>query len=337
MVEPSPQFRLERGWHKGGQGTLFKPLPSAIPDAKRYPRGYTPERQAEVMTALRHPSSDSHGNDDPVIRPVHEIGPDWHPDVAGVAKQMNAHHERGVIDAIARSTVPAHHLTERTQGTYKNQEGQMRLGHVLVNDHMATDGGAEPHTAAYFNSIAKRWTDEGEQTHDANSIVMRDRFGEHRTSDSPSRQYRGNGGRGVQQTVSLHADNERAKTLIHELGHHDSHADDDWEASMDRRDYRDPIVGGAPAEEGYADNYADKHYRMDPRTRGARRTTDAHYNSDYAQLLGHHEEYREQRPNPSSAADAERIHEAHDWAGAMAARAARSRARRHGWQQGELF
>lgn len=283
-MEPGPQFRQRT--QSAGQLGLFSAAPHMATNA-RYPRGYTPDRQRDVMQALRHPTSDSHGNDDPVIKAPYSTHPE--PEHS-FDKEMNAFHERGVIDAISRSTVPAEHLTERLSGPHKYQENAGRLGHIVTNHRMTDAAGRD--TAAYFSEqhLRAQYAEPHETPHDYRSIVMSRQFGSDR------------GPQGAGPQFSMRRDEEQAQTLIHELGHHDSAADDDWEAHLDRMDYFDHIQGAHPGEEGYADNYADTHYRSDPRLKRK-----APFSSGYASMLRHHVQYREERPNPQSMLDAEKL------------------------------
>lgn len=80
----------------GSQGTLFQPTKGVLNPQQRWPRGYTPERLNEVRGALAK-TSISHPEH---MEDEHEPG-DY--------REMYGYRER-TMRAIAKSTVPAHHL-----------------------------------------------------------------------------------------------------------------------------------------------------------------------------------------------------------------------------------
>lgn len=313
-MEVGPQFR--RRTQTTGQQGLFPAAPH-MADGARYPRGYTPDRQRDVMAALRHPSSDSHANDDPVIQPAHETSMFHSKDVVDETKRYNAYHERGVIDAVARSTIPAEHLTERSTGTYKNQEHQARIGHIAHSETWANDLGAH----AFFLEHGQQWTDEPhERILPYRSIVLGQAFGDMRGTAS--------------KRLSIKTDERNAQTLIHELGHHHSAAHDDWEAYQDRQEY-DHAGQAHPAEEGFADHYADTHWRPDPR--GGKNGIKEH-EASYTRVFGRNELYTDQRtaPHPKDAAKLKGMSE-NSGVGFGAAKRSRPIAASPQFQQGELF
>lgn len=307
-MEVGPQFR--RRTQTEGQQGLFPAAPH-LSDAARYPRGYTPERQREVTSALRI------GGDDPVARSAHEPHPSWDASMHDEAKKLNAYHERGLVDAVARSTIPASHLRERREGTYQHQDGAARIGHIAYNPHWADAEGAH----GFFQTYGQQHTEHAhEQLLPHRSIVVGQAFGEERGNLRPQR--------------SMEKDERVARTLVHELGHHDSAAHDDWEAHLDRQEV-DYNTDSVPAEEAYADHYAAKHYRQDPRLR----TTVKH--NDYSgNAVGRTPEYRAQR----TALEGGRLRPSEDdleraWSTPTRKVAARSKpiAASPQWHQTELF
>ena len=279
-MEPGAQFRPVIA--AGGTKQLF---PTGDLSTRRYPRGYTPGRQADVMQALRHPSSNSPANHDPVIQPAYPANREAadHPELHAITKTLNAHHERGIIDAIARSTVPTEHLTERSQGTYQNQEHQARIGHIAHNEAWANDLNAH----AFFLENGQQHVDDhsSEQLLPYRSLVMGKAMGDVRG--------------GLSKASSFKRDERNAQTLVHELGHHHSAAHDDWESFQDRQEY-DHDGQAHPAEEGFADHYADTHWRPDPR--GGKDGIKEHQAS-YTRVFGRNELYTDQRtaPHPKDA------------------------------------
>lgn len=305
-MEVGPQFRART--QTAGQQGLFPAAPH-MRDAARYPRGYNPKRQADVMGALRH------GTDSPVIRPIHEgIEGLYEPEHHGPAKQENALHERGVIDAVARSTIPAAHLRERPEGPYQNQEHQARIGTVEVHPRWARQESA----SGMFFEHGQQYAEGAAKLLPYRSIVLGNSFGEHRDTNPQT---------------SMRKDDDVAETLVHELGHHHSAAHEDWEAYLDRQEY-DYNSGTHPAEEGFADNYADKHFRPDPR-----RKRPLPYSSNYTRLIGHNPEYRAQRPPEEiqSPSDREALTPGARGRRVAAARAKSAVAASPQWEQAGLF
>lgn len=115
MTESNFDLRSNIKGKPGSQGTLFQVTgKSALNPTLRWPRGYSPERQAEVHSALKATPIDP---------------PDYMEDEhePGDYKALHAYAPR-VRDTIARSTVPAEHLQglkyihghpdQGTDGTY---------------------------------------------------------------------------------------------------------------------------------------------------------------------------------------------------------------------------
>lgn len=300
-------FNDRRRTQTAGQQGLFPAAPH-MSAAARFPRGYTPERQRDVMGALRanepHPQFRSTAGEaakGPALQPVDRSPDSWGDHDRALALRENGLHHQGVIDAIARSTIPVGHLKERPDGPYQNQEGQARIGHIAVNRKWSD---AERVSGMYFEHGHHHRESNHDELLPYRSIVLRDHFGRNRT-DTPRGPAAGGSGllpRNFSQQVSLKADHNTAQTLIHELGHHHSAAHEDWDAHLNRQEY-DYNTQVHPAEEGFADNYADTHYRPDPRFKGGNGNGSRDYMSGYASLIGHHEDYRRERPNPQSQTD----------------------------------
>ncbi len=135
----------------GSQGTLFRGGTKFSSDA-RFPKGYTPERQAEVAEAVVQPSIH------------HSLAKDHFGQVKDVRTGMASAHfkdrkvrgsgdmsstdnlynesrgdVRGLVDNIARSTVPVEHLNGVQ---FRTNVSQDRLGHPTTAGHYDTKGDA---------------------------------------------------------------------------------------------------------------------------------------------------------------------------------------------------
>jgi uncharacterized protein YhbP (UPF0306 family) len=173
----------------GSQGTLFRGG-TKYSSPQRFPRGYTPERQAEVRAAVQ--GTDTRLYDDEVLP---------------------AHLQRTrIADTVARSTVPVAHL----QGLQWAHVGE---GQAI--DHADTAAGA------YFRSHEVK---EGS--------VTATRTGSLRSTPM----------------IAVKPEYDRDSTVIHEVGHHVSH-------TVAGNDHRYDENGHSGAEEAWADNYAEQHYR----------------------------------------------------------------------------
>lgn len=105
----------------GSQGTLFRGGTKFSSD-KRYPRGYTPERQQEVADAVVQPSTKvytdargtqvSHGTQSANFkdRKVRGSG-----DMSAPMEHESRQPVRDLVDNIARSTVPVEDLTSEVE------------------------------------------------------------------------------------------------------------------------------------------------------------------------------------------------------------------------------
>jgi hypothetical protein len=189
----------------GSQGTLFRGGTRYSSDA-RYPRGYTPERQAEVREQIQ-PTRLS-GSFDPVG-----------------SQQQRAR----IADTVARSTAPVAHL----QG--------LQWAHVNPGEAITVGDTA---AGAYFES---RDVKEG-------SVAAERAGGVYR---SPA-------------MVAVKPEYDRTGTVLHEIGHHVSHEIEQTEHSRPGNYSHESAHGGA--EEAFADNYAEQHFR-DRRGRQVERGT----------------------------------------------------------------
>ena len=217
--------------------TAAKPTPE-----HRYPRGYTPERQSAVSSALSKAPvvSKHHSHRDnpatkasPYLSSSEFFTPDPSlgtmgspPQVRGNWKRtkeerhevMSQQAHQAHVDAIARSTVPTEDLA-RMPSIHVESTGPGALGHYTspgLGDLLVGDPHGEKH---------------GRITIDP--------------ATTPS---------------------EMGHTLIHELGHHlDYHADPVKfnQRGWDRKTVPGTIDGGvaSPALEGYAEGYAQRHVR----------------------------------------------------------------------------
>ncbi len=109
MADEAYDLRSNIKGKPGSQGTLFQVKDKGLLNpAQRWPRGYTPERQAEVRGAL---------SDVPVtssrIRNVEGLG--------GVTRSREA--RARVEDTVARSTIPTEHLSGLTRVHDRPQQG----------------------------------------------------------------------------------------------------------------------------------------------------------------------------------------------------------------------
>ena len=137
----------------GSQGTLFRGGTKYSSD-KRYPKGYTPERQAEVANAVVKPSihvdlskrrtqtddreirtgtASSHYKDRQVRTSEHWDG------TPNTYANESAQPTRDLVDNIARSTVPVDHLSGVQFRTNVDQD---RLGAPTTAGHYDTRGDA---------------------------------------------------------------------------------------------------------------------------------------------------------------------------------------------------
>lgn len=177
---------LFKGSIKGGTPQLF-PTRDMLSDKARWPRGFTPERQAEVADALGHYRSSRVARDK-----VHRDKR-----LNGTTLSQQGQRESGQIEAVrtvARSTVPVEHLA--------GLRGKFRV--------------VPP--SELNGAVASGQYDE---TH------------------------------GVQIAGGAH----RGPTPIHEIGHHvSSHI-----LGTEHSAYEHPEQMGA--EEAYAENYAEEHFR----------------------------------------------------------------------------
>lgn len=173
------QFRMVSNMKAApnSQGTLFQGG-----NAQRYPRGYTPQRQRDVLNSI-------------------------HPVAAGLARRESPE-IRAVIDNVARSTVPANRLTNvefTAAGSMGRQRG-MASGLQI--------GGS-------YQSGRRRYPD---------------------------------GSEGTYSRVNVAAGQEGTTTPIHELGHHVSRI-----IGRPSADYNTTARKGA--DEGFAETYAETHWR----------------------------------------------------------------------------
>lgn len=190
------------------QGTLFSGGASQIPAEKRYPRGYTPDRMAEVTNTVQFPA----------VNYSHEMGRDYF----NRAKAQ---------ENIARSTIPASdlqgltvkvlphrgHIIGGSDGVYEDdQQRAMVMQHAagtstVIHEighhvsHVASGGtnygAGTPRERGYEEGFADRYADEhfrphpqakkmmlddsrrGLDNYEPSPLQTRDRNGRHRTVD----------------------------------------------------------------------------------------------------------------------------------------------------------
>ena len=259
------------------QLSLFNVKPTA---EHRWPRGYTPERQAEVASRLPSPDvayhQPQHGGDQSMFlpsRPFFTPSEDdphrgkWSRSHEGIDTAQSEQAHRAITDVVARSTVPIEHL---------------EAAPTLRVSKLAQAAGTYHHPGQEL-SLWKM----GESVPD------------------PEGSQRGR--------ISVDPDATRRsfqeRTVIHELGHHVDYQTDP-ERFMSRHQFEsEPVVGGgraSPKLEGFAEGYATAHYR--PRRGEAPDPTDRayedfqrnpHFQERYYGVAG---QYRENKPSASSGA-----------------------------------
>jgi hypothetical protein len=214
------------------QGRLFRisPEQEGLAARHRYPRGYTPERQAEISRAIV-PGSVSAGAGVPASRFTIDARDAWfRPDPTSFATHGKkwqrptpeitpVHDEiarRRIIDTLARSHIPAEHLNPApTFEITRPFEGREALGTYRTPAKAVPKTSAEESVQALHDARFKQATSGG-QIH----LLGDPRQG---------RQMEG--------------------TLLHELGHHHS-----YQTGTEHSEYL--TEGQMGREEAYADEYA---------------------------------------------------------------------------------
>lgn len=242
-MERGPQFKI---FH-GNQGTLFNQqeheaiqAQRVVSDEDRYPRGYTPERMREVKSALRY--DPRHGGYGRVLTPnAADVLPHKQSAFKG---HTGKDFERGpwmgrnegsakVAETVARSTMPIAWGKEKGDGPTIHIGGTKRdigLGRVEGGFYQSGRSGGFRHEVFV-----------GAKNHPDYDPEEPENF-EPRTYKDDEAHMRIN----------------QQQTLIHELGHHHSNI-----TGTEHSTYRTPTQRGA--EEAYADDFKDEHFRPDPR------------------------------------------------------------------------
>lgn len=211
-------------------------------DEHRYPRGYTPERQAAVSSAIRDEStagtSIQHETHVQYHSPDSDKSPylsskkfygarepgHWSRDHDSIVQAQQEQAHRVHTDALARSTVPLEHMSS------------------LPSFHIQAIQGAAGSYASPMGDEGKltRW-ENGVPVHDSSSNVRG------RITIDPN-------------TTA----NELNHTLVHEIGHHIDHQNDPRAFYERSSGERVPTAFGgsaSPSLEGYAEGYAQRHAR----------------------------------------------------------------------------
>jgi hypothetical protein len=209
------------------QGVLFKPTAEAtgLAAQHRWPRGYTPERQAEVGQAIVPGSVGvtpglpaTHFSVDPQEK--FYKGGHWTRSTPDIQAEHGEIARRRIIDTIARSGMPVEHLQPApTFEIHRSYESAEALGSYR------TPARAVPKTSAL---------DELQAQHDVR-FEQATKSGQIHISALPEQ-----GGR-------------MEGTLLHELGHHRS-----FQTGTEHSEYASPEQRGR--EEAYADAYMLRHH-----------------------------------------------------------------------------
>lgn len=178
----------------GSQGTLFSGGTKHMSD-ERFPRGYTPERKAEISNAMFR------------VDPEHNTLRDHL--YTGGTRADNAP-KRNLIDTVSRSTVPVEHLQPKAPTRQLAFWTHHRSGDGTLGDEH------EGH-AGHYNRAPRGFD-------------------------------------GIRHDIVIDPAHTRGSTIIHEIGHHVSNLTDQPHSGV-----RTPETQGA--EESFADNYAQTHFR----------------------------------------------------------------------------
>lgn len=197
----------------GSQGTLFRGGSKYSSD-KRYPRGYTPERQAEVADAVVQPSVKNHFNRPREIstgtqstnfkdrRVTVGLQPVKYPEGYRMESRQDT---RRLVDNIARSTVPVEHLSgvqfrtnhsdqmlgENVAGHYSRRGDAMSKGEPVIR---LREGYVAGHTAIHeighhvSHGIVGNEHPYDENGHSGPEEAWADNYAEEHFRDSKGRQ-----------------------------------------------------------------------------------------------------------------------------------------------------
>jgi hypothetical protein len=228
-------------WH-GNQGTLFNQqeherlaADRKIPQKDRYQKGYTPERMRDVKNALG-------GGGKRDWRGLLYTGHGGASSPFSKGEQEHSFYDRQgrarLTETIARSKIPLDALSKKTPTIWvKPQDSASGTS----GSYQQRGPGAMSDTPAVVlrgREVDTSWED------------MRVEHGFPDVSRRAKKVSR--------QTVFERQNDEQ--TLIHELGHHQSNVSDTWHSQS----YADR-PGSRGAEEAYADDFKDVHWRPDPR------------------------------------------------------------------------
>lgn len=259
-----------------GQKGMFPAAPY-MSDAKRYKRGYSPGRMAEVRDALMR--TQPNGDIIPgtttsrLSRQSGVHAPELSDSLTeGGKKALTNLHQRGVHEAIARSTIPARALRSSV-GSIETDEGKLTAYHA----------------AGLFESQGKR------------VVVQQMRAGDKRIGvghQALLKRYPDQARR-LKTRQFAKDDDERstAETLIHELGHARSYNNDS--RNMDRRAFpHEQTWSGSEVsgpEEAFADDHAVTHHRQDPREKARGGPKEVHTYLSTGNLTHRNTSYTEAR------------------------------------------